>query len=829
MMRFFPILAVGLALVRLLYPQDQLQVGYSVFVADPTSPLPFATALFSYRNAEGILVWEAGVEATQPMAEGLIFVDQRLGSRTGLALVNISDAPVSVSLQLRDSDGFIRADLNRQFQAFEQLSIFVDELFPGMSQDLTGTLRFLSEDQSPRLAAITLRQNSNPQGEAVFATLPVTEVSEVASAQSLIFPHVGAGNGLSTEIVLINPGQGQSSGMIRFISSSGTPLEFDIDGTLAAEVPYQIDPMGTFHILLQRSFVGVGYAVLTPEETSSTPAGSALFQYRQEERVISEAGVAALPSTTWARIHIDNAGTRTGLAIANPGNMENTLTFELLDRGGVSLATAERRLAPQGHSAMFSDELFPELPPGFIGVMDIRSNQPFVPITLKLTVNQRKAPIVTTLPVADLLNTNTSDSAIFPQIGFGNGFTTRFILLSPGSIKATSGTLLFRRSDGTDMILPIQGGSDSQFSLRIASGGGADIRPGTVASVRGQIYDAVTEAPISGALIWSSLDSIQAVSDSNGDFVLYTELSASVDLQPYTLRICATGYDTLIQSLDGPNQPEALEFFLIPADNTACRGQPRVTVIGASIPQDEIRLVLSPLAVQGTLKLEAIGPEVSHLILQRQRFSGLQVESFEVGVLPVGEFTHLRATWTVGGSSGSSDFPHRFKVLGNYLHTRYNIPNEENCSGTLSPFCHNEGDCQVTQCLWRTDGMGKSGWLSEAKENGSGFSTTLGFVSLEWFCTPPAECTTAFRNLTEGSACPACPGGSLVEDLTVAVRPDHPDLACGDQVFIEGVGVRTVTDNGQLPSLQQLDHFAGVSGCNVPASIGRRPTIKLYE
>ena len=45
-------------------------------------------------------------------------------------------------------------------------------------------------------------------------------------------------------------------------------------------------------------------------------------------------------------------------------------------------------------------------------------------ITLKLTVNARLDPILTTLPLADLLRPPLGTQQIFPQIGFGLGFDT---------------------------------------------------------------------------------------------------------------------------------------------------------------------------------------------------------------------------------------------------------------------------------------------------------------------------------------------------------------------------------------------------------------------
>ena len=826
-MRFLGLGLAALLSVSQLYPQ--LQVGFAEFTADDTSVSPFANAILRYTNEQGILIWQVGIEATPPLDAGCLFVDQRQGKRTGLALVNASDRPTSVLFQLRDSSGELRWETDRRFQAFEHFALFVDELFGSGSENFTGSLTFASREGTGRFVGVALREATNAYGESVFATIPIAEVGGTISLQHLVLPQIGAGADLSTELLLINPEERESSGWIRFFSSSGLPLEFEVAGGWTWEVAFKIQGLGTLHLLVERSGeLGVGFAVVTPQEGSNTPLGSVLFQYLQKGRIASEAGITGPSATTAARIHVDNMGVRTGVAIASPGNPASTVVFDLMDSDGVLLARSQRMLPPQGHLAVFSDELFPDLPPGFVGVMDIHSGLPFVPVALRLSVNRRGSPIVTSLPVADLSHPPDSSPLFVPQLVLGNGLSTQFLVLSPGSSDGVSGILNFRGSDGGELVIPLEGESDSRFSFRAAPRGAAALKPGPSVSVRGRLLDAVTGMPVPGSIVSTNFPPIGALSDSNGDFTIDVGTAGNGELSPpLLLRICATGYREVERIVEA-FEPEAnLELFLTPAEDTTCRGSPRVEISSANIPEDRIQIQLGPVGVGGRLQVETVGPVLSHEILSQDRFSGPHFESFDRLRLPTAQFTSLRATWQVGGSSSSVDFAYPFRVLGDYLHTRYNIPNEEECTGELAPFCFNEGDCTFTECSWQTDGMGKSGWLSEARENGSGFSSTVGLVSLEWFCKPPQECQTLFRDLFQDSVCPACAGASLVKNSSVAVRADHPDLVCGDRVFIEGLGVRTVADHGQLPGQEQLDHFSGVSGCNVPASIGRRLTIKL--
>ena len=210
------------------------------------------------------------------------------------------------------------------------------------------------------------------------------------------------------------------------------PLLGELGEMVGSEFPYELEPNGTFRTTLTSSQALVtGYAVVSLEQGSVLPVGTAIFQFRDDGGgLISEAGVGATLPTNRARIFVDTVGTQTGVAIASPENGTGAITFRLLDRNGLRFRETTRDLPPNGHLAIFADELFADLPPGFTGVMGIEAEVVIVPITLKLTVNRRNDLILTTLPIADLTRLVEGDSLVFPQIGFGLGFSTKLILIS---------------------------------------------------------------------------------------------------------------------------------------------------------------------------------------------------------------------------------------------------------------------------------------------------------------------------------------------------------------------------------------------------------------
>ena len=80
--------------------------------------------------------------------------------------------------------------------------------------------------------------------------------------------------------------------------------------------------------------VRVGYGRIRAEAGSSTPAGIAIFQFRDSEGVlISEAGVPAVESVHEGRIFAEvNGPINTGLAIANPNDVASNFIQLLFHR-----------------------------------------------------------------------------------------------------------------------------------------------------------------------------------------------------------------------------------------------------------------------------------------------------------------------------------------------------------------------------------------------------------------------------------------------------------------------------------------------------------------
>jgi sugar lactone lactonase YvrE len=494
-----PFLCVLVVIASFLFPQSQTQVGYTLLAADPGSSIPIGTALFTFTDSEGILVSQAGVAAAEPILSGCVFVDES-GPQTGIALVNPSSQDASVTFVVRDSTGKQVAGSKQTLGAGKHFAKFLFQFIDDLPASLTGSLTFESDQ---KLAAIALRQNANAHGEPLYSTLPVFDLASASSAETLVFPQIAAGGGYTTQLLLINTTVQTLSGTITLTDSDGNPLALSSNGQTSSQFSYSIDPHGTYRADFDRSAgTKAGYALLTPDSGTTAPSGSAVFEFRLNQHLVTEAAVAATSLTSSARIFVDNVGCYTGVALANPAAESATVTFTLLDRFGSSLDTINRTLPPKGHIAIFAHELFPGLSDSFTGLMDISSRTPVAPITLKFLTNARSEYVLTTLPVADLTRLPTARSVVFPQIALGGGFTTRLIFINPDKNKTIAGKLSFFNSDSTSMTVPLGGNFNSEFSYQIASGGGRQLFPGNTAAVASiSLLDPDTNRPVTEVVV----------------------------------------------------------------------------------------------------------------------------------------------------------------------------------------------------------------------------------------------------------------------------------------------------------------------------------------
>jgi Zn-dependent metalloprotease len=290
---------------------------------------------------------------------------------------------------------------------------------------------------------------------------------------------------------------------ITTVSGGGTSAQLSIPGGGAGSS----SPGG------ETSSIKAGYATLALN-SGTAPYGTAVFSYRENGAVISEAGVSASSPTNSARIFIDyradvqavpgNAGSgrinvNTGIAIVNPGSTTAHVTYTLRNMAGVTIASGSGDLAGGAHFARFINSLADEapdfqLPADFatvtmFGSLDISSSQPVAVLALRGTDNQDKEFLLTTTPMADLTKSLGSDPAYFPRFLDGGGYTTSLALMNTSG-ATESGSFRIMDKNGNPVTVTQAGGeAGSSFTYSIppngalrfqTSGAWTDIKAGWV-------------------------------------------------------------------------------------------------------------------------------------------------------------------------------------------------------------------------------------------------------------------------------------------------------------------------------------------------------------
>ena len=219
----------------------------------------------------------------------------------------------------------------------------------------------------------------------------------------------------------------------------------------------------------------VGYGRIRAEAGSIAPSGIAIFGFRQNGVLISEAGVPAAEPVQEGRIFAEvNGPVNTGLAIANPNDMSATIRFYCTDTSGTRFADGSFELGAHQQTAKFLDQAPFNGGPSVLGTLTFTASVPVAVVALRGFTNEAGEFLMTTLPVAppSPLSTTPTGTVYFPHFADGNGWATQVILvnptdrmitgtvgfLGPGSDTATASPAILTLDDGRT-------GSDFDYSI----------------------------------------------------------------------------------------------------------------------------------------------------------------------------------------------------------------------------------------------------------------------------------------------------------------------------------------------------------------------------
>jgi len=212
----------------------------------------------------------------------------------------------------------------------------------------------------------------------------------------------------------------KNNAAIRKLSLPGGPPDF----TLA--------PRGGMSVLAEGSgAIRIGYVRAQADPGSLPPAGFALFSFRQNGVLISEAGVPASPTISGGRIYAELSDSiRTGIAIANPNAQPVNVSFFFTDDKGVDFGAGVATLPANGRFSSFLDESPFGLSNRNVRTFTFSTSLPVSVIALRGLINERSEFLMTTLPVGSLSSVS-NQPLVFPQFADGGGWKTEVILVNP--------------------------------------------------------------------------------------------------------------------------------------------------------------------------------------------------------------------------------------------------------------------------------------------------------------------------------------------------------------------------------------------------------------
>jgi sugar lactone lactonase YvrE len=303
-----------------------------------------------------------------------------------------------------------------------------------------------------------------------------------------------AGDGGPASAARLNNPSGiavDSSGDV-FIADSANHRIRKVTASVPAvsSIPYSIKDLGGVSVTSSgaSNSIVVGYARIQPTAGSTAPSGLAIFGFRQNNVLVTEAGVPASPAIQSGRIYAEiNATVNTGLAIANPNGQAANLTFFFTDAAGNS-GNGSMTIPANGQTAAFLNQAPFNSRSPFLGSFTFNSSVPVSVIALRGLTNERSEFLITTLPVADLSAASSSNTILFPHFADGGGWTTQIVLTNPTD-SSVNGTLQFLSKSGQPTTLTVNNQTASSFSYSIparssqkltSSGSGSTILGGSV-------------------------------------------------------------------------------------------------------------------------------------------------------------------------------------------------------------------------------------------------------------------------------------------------------------------------------------------------------------
>ncbi len=503
-------------------------ISATAITMDPTSGNFFAAAgeanaLTIYKSSNGITWTSTGLATTAVTA---LAVDRSNPNTVYAATIGSADAFAA------------KWDASGNLLYSTYLGGNRDDSGNGIAVDANGDVYLTGTTSSTDFPIANALQSAFGGGSDITTDAFVAKLNPAQNTISYATYLGGTSNDFGNAITVDNAGNayvaGQTASSDFPAASPFMPATGTLDGFIArisevTTVPYSVAARGGYTASTQGngSSVAVGYGRVSANAGSTTPQGMAIFGFRSNNVLVSEAAVPASPVLTSGRIYAEVGGAiDTGLAIANPNGQPVTLSFFVTNNNG-SVTQGSTTIAPNNQIAAFLDQAPFNAGTGFKGTFSFTASAPVAVVALHGRTNERGEFLITTLPVVDLSAPATSTTVVFPHFADGGGWTTQLVLVNPTD-NPLSGAIQFVAQTGQAV------GSPSSYSIAARSSFTLQT-PGTASTVQvGSILVTPTpgNAAPSGVAIFSLRNNGVTVTEagvpavtSGSAFRLYAESS----------------------------------------------------------------------------------------------------------------------------------------------------------------------------------------------------------------------------------------------------------------------------------------------------------------
>jgi hypothetical protein len=451
--------------------------GYGRVEPGAGFPAPVGVAVFGFRQ-NGVLVTEAGVQASGLIRSGRIPVSIGDSLDTGIAIANPFTQDVTIDFYFTDQDGATVKSGTTVITAYNQVARFLTQAPFRIGSPAQGTFTFTA---SGPVAATALRGLLNERDEFLITTLPVVDIT-AHRTDPVVVPHYADGGGWTTEIILVNPGDSACEGSMQFYDQGnevtpGRAISISVDGSIGTSFGYSIPGRSARHMKMSNaglsltdpgSSLKVGSVVVTPNTDNYAPTVLVVFSHNSGGVTDTEAGVSSVLPSTAFRMYVESRGSfgssgsiQSGFALSNPSSEPVSVNLELTTMSGepTGLSTS-MELPARGQKSMFLNQIdgFRTLPSPFQGQLRISTSAPtgLVATGLAGRFNERGDFLITTTAAADETSAPSAAELFFPQIVDGGGYSTQLILLSGSPGLDPPGRVRFFSSSGQPLGLHLR-------------------------------------------------------------------------------------------------------------------------------------------------------------------------------------------------------------------------------------------------------------------------------------------------------------------------------------------------------------------------------------